>query len=85
MVKSAIYCYKTLHGILPDTGWLLILAGSIMLLFCRIRKPREVAEDRKPLISSAQQCSVGRLSIRYAVNLINTVWFFFLEVDQPSS
>jgi hypothetical protein len=39
IVKSPIYCYKTLHGILFDTGWLLILAGSIILLFCRIRRP----------------------------------------------
>ena len=46
--KSPIYCYKTLHGILFDTGCLLILAGSIILLFCRIRRPKQVTEDRKP-------------------------------------
>jgi hypothetical protein len=48
IVKSPIYCYKTLHGILFDTGWLLMLAGSIILLFCRIRRPKQVTEDRKP-------------------------------------
>jgi hypothetical protein len=48
IVKSPLYCYKTLHGILFDTGWLLILAGSIILLFCRIRRPKQVTEDRKP-------------------------------------
>jgi len=53
MVKSPIYCYKILHGILFDTGWLLILAGSVILLFCRIRKPRQVTQDRKPLISGS--------------------------------
>jgi hypothetical protein len=48
IVKSPIYCYKTLHGILFDTGCLLILAGSIILLFCRIKRPKQVTEDRKP-------------------------------------
>jgi uncharacterized membrane protein len=48
IVKSPIYCYKTLHGILFDTGCLLILAGSIILLFFRIRRPKQVTEDRKP-------------------------------------
>jgi hypothetical protein len=46
--KIPIYCYKTLHGMLFDTGWLLILAGSIILLFGRIRRLRQVAEDRRP-------------------------------------
>jgi hypothetical protein len=36
--KSPIYCYKTLHGILFDTGCLLILAGIIILLLCSIMK-----------------------------------------------
>jgi hypothetical protein len=48
IVKSPIYCYKTLHGILFDTGWLLILAGSIILLSYRIRRPKQVTEHRKP-------------------------------------
>jgi uncharacterized membrane protein len=48
IVKSPIYCYKTLHGILFDTGWLLVLAGSIILLFRRIRRPKQVTEDRRP-------------------------------------
>jgi len=38
--KSPIYCYRTFHGILFDTGCLLILAGSITLLFSRIRSAR---------------------------------------------
>jgi hypothetical protein len=36
--KSPIYCYKTLHGILFDTGCLLILAGIILLLLSSIMK-----------------------------------------------
>jgi hypothetical protein len=39
--KSPIYCYKTLHGILFDTGCLLILAGIIILLLCSIMKLRK--------------------------------------------
>jgi hypothetical protein len=38
--KSPIYCYKTLHGILFDTGSLLILAGIIILILCSIMKLR---------------------------------------------
>jgi predicted membrane channel-forming protein YqfA (hemolysin III family) len=39
--KSPIYCYKTLHGILFDTGCLLILAGIIILLLCSIMQLRK--------------------------------------------
>ena len=39
--KSPIYCYKTLHGILFDTGCLLILAGIIILILCSIMKLRK--------------------------------------------
>jgi hypothetical protein len=39
--KSPIYCYKTLHGILFDTGCLLILAGVIILLLNNIMKLRK--------------------------------------------
>jgi hypothetical protein len=39
--KSPIYCYKTLHGILFDTGCLLILSGIIMLLLSSIMKLRK--------------------------------------------
>jgi hypothetical protein len=47
LVKRPIYCYRTFHGLLFDTGCLLILAGSIILLFCRIRRTKQVVEDRK--------------------------------------
>jgi hypothetical protein len=39
--KGPIYCYKTLHGILFDTGCLLILAGIIILLLSSIMKLRK--------------------------------------------
>ena len=44
IVKSPIYCYKTLHGILFDSGCPIILAGSIILLFSRRRKSGQVTQ-----------------------------------------
>jgi hypothetical protein len=45
MGKSPIYCYKTLHGILFDTGCILILAGIIILLLSSIMKLRKTKEN----------------------------------------
>lgn len=35
MIKYPIYCYKTLHGALFDTGWLLVIMGSFTMLTYR--------------------------------------------------
>jgi hypothetical protein len=48
MGKLPIYSHKLLHGILFDTGLILIPTGSIILLFCRTRKPRQLAKDLEP-------------------------------------
>ena len=41
MTKHPIYCYKTLHGLLFDLGWLLVMIGSVVMLFYRKEKLRQ--------------------------------------------
>jgi hypothetical protein len=46
-ISHPIYCLKALHGIFFDVGWLLIIMGSIMLLFYRKRNLWQLTEDRR--------------------------------------
>jgi hypothetical protein len=44
LVKYPLYCYKTLHGTLFDTGWLLIIIGSFTMLIHRKEALRQKQE-----------------------------------------
>jgi hypothetical protein len=68
--KSPIYCYKTLHGILFDTGCLLILGGIIILLLNNIMKLRKTKANswrQKSLICTANR---NELEVRDVAGLL---------------
>ncbi len=44
-LSHPIYCLSYLHGILFDTGWLLVIIGSIMMLF--YRKTRIISTEQR--------------------------------------
>jgi hypothetical protein len=46
MIKYPIYCYKTLHGALFDTGWLLIIIGGVTILVYRKEALRQINRSR---------------------------------------
>jgi hypothetical protein len=43
LTKYPVYCYKTLHGVLFDMGWLLAIIGSFTMLIYR----KEALHQRK--------------------------------------